>query len=52
MRDAATVESPDAPPDGIVGVMVAGQWVVDQGKITGARPGKVIRHHGTGDARH
>ncbi|HEV2021244.1 MAG TPA: D-aminoacylase [Terriglobales bacterium] len=52
VRDASTVESPDAPPDGIVGVMVAGQWVVEQGQVTGARPGKVLRHHGTGRAQH
>ncbi|MDP9263775.1 MAG: D-aminoacylase [Acidobacteriota bacterium] len=51
VRDTSTVEDPDAPPDGIVGVMVAGQWVVDQGKITGARPGKVLRHRSARRAR-
>lgn len=44
VRDAATVAEPNAPPEGIVGVMVAGQWVVDQGQVTGLRPGKVLRH--------
>jgi N-acyl-D-aspartate/D-glutamate deacylase len=52
VRDASTVEDPDAPPVGIAGVMVAGQWVAEQGKVTGARPGKVLRNPGTGKARH
>ena len=42
--DRSTIEQPEAPPDGIVGVMVAGKWVVDDGRITGAHPGKVLRH--------
>ncbi len=42
--DRSTIENPTAPPDGIPGVMVAGKWVVDGGKVTGARPGKVLRH--------
>jgi len=52
VRDAATVEQPDAPPEGIVGVMVAGQWVVEEGRVTGARPGKVLRHRAAPEARH
>jgi N-acyl-D-amino-acid deacylase len=45
--DRATVEDPLAAPEGIVGVMVNGQWVIDDGKITGARPGKVLRRPNT-----
>ncbi len=41
--DRSTVEDPEAPPLGIPHVMVAGQWVVRDGKITGARPGRVLR---------
>ena len=52
VRDRSTVEDPDAPPEGIVGVMVAGQWVVEQGKLTGARPGKALRHRSPGRAGH
>ncbi len=44
IRDTATVESPESAPEGILGVMVAGTWVVDNGKVTGAHPGKVLRH--------
>lgn len=51
VRDASTVEDPDAPPVGIVDVMVAGQWVVEQGRVTGARPGKVLRNPSAGKAR-
>jgi N-acyl-D-amino-acid deacylase len=45
--DRSTIEKWDAPPDGIPGVMVSGKWVVRDGKITGERPGKVIRHQKT-----
>ena len=42
--DEATIEQPEAPPLGIPGVMVAGEWVVDQGGVTGRHPGQVLRH--------
>ena len=41
--DRATVDQPQAPPIGIPDVMVAGQWVVREGKVTGLRPGRVLR---------
>ena len=44
--DRATVQDPLAPPEGIPAVMVGGQWVVKEGKVTGALPGKVLRHFG------
>jgi N-acyl-D-amino-acid deacylase len=42
--DQATIEHPDAPPLGIPGVMVSGEWVVDDGKVTGNHPGRVLKH--------
>ena len=44
VRDTATIENPIAPPVGISYVLVNGRIVLDDGKITGARPGEVIRH--------
>lgn len=44
IRDRATVEQPEAHAEGIEAVMVNGQWVLDGGRITGARPGKALRH--------
>ena len=41
--DQSTVDKPEAPPLGIPHVMVSGQWVVQDGKVTGARPGQVLR---------
>jgi N-acyl-D-amino-acid deacylase len=41
--DQSTVENPEAPPLGIPHVMVSGEWVVRDGKVTGARPGHVLR---------
>jgi N-acyl-D-amino-acid deacylase len=41
--DRATVERPLEPPLGIPGVMVSGEWVVQDGKPTAQRPGKVLR---------
>jgi N-acyl-D-amino-acid deacylase len=46
IRDRATVEEPEAPAEGIDGVMVNGLWVLDGGKMTGARPGAVLRGPG------
>ena len=42
--DESTIDHPWAPPKGIPDVMVSGVWVVTDGKVTGAHPGKVIRH--------
>lgn len=41
--DAATYEDPKRSPDGVLGVWVAGERVVDEGRVTGARPGGVLR---------
>ena len=41
--DRATLDDPLAPPDGIRGVMVNGEWVVQDNQVTKARPGKVLR---------
>lgn len=41
--DTATYEEPRRSPDGVVGVCVAGEPVVRDGKLTGARPAGVLR---------
>jgi N-acyl-D-amino-acid deacylase len=41
--DQSTIEYPEAPPLGIPGVMVSGEWVIDGGKVTGKHPGRVLR---------
>ncbi len=41
--DRSTIEMPEAPPSGIPQVMVAGEWVVDGGKVTGKHPGRALR---------
>jgi N-acyl-D-amino-acid deacylase len=41
--DESTIEHPQAPPKGIPDVMVAGEWVVFNGAVTGAHPGHVLR---------
>jgi N-acyl-D-amino-acid deacylase len=41
--DQSTIEHPDAAPKGIPDVMVSGVWVVTDGNVTGAHPGRVIR---------
>src|SRR5207237_8738470 len=41
--DDATYEDPKRSPDGVLGVWVAGERVVDRGVLTGARPGGVLR---------
>jgi N-acyl-D-amino-acid deacylase len=41
--DRSTVDQPLAPPLGIPAVMVGGQWVVQDGAVTGRRPGGVLR---------
>jgi N-acyl-D-aspartate/D-glutamate deacylase len=42
VRDTNSYEKPKSYPDGIPYVLVNGILVIDQGKHTGARPGKVI----------
>ena len=42
IQDRATYEKPLQYPEGIEYVLVNGQIVVDQGKHTGARPGRVL----------
>lgn len=42
VRDLATVEEPQATPEGIVAVMVNGRWVIDSNRPTGARPGQAL----------
>jgi N-acyl-D-aspartate/D-glutamate deacylase len=44
VTDHATYERPFQYPDGIVYVLVNGRVVLDQGKHTGARPGRALRH--------
>jgi N-acyl-D-aspartate/D-glutamate deacylase len=46
IQDNATYENPMALPSGIDYVLVNGQLVVDRGKHTGAKPGKVLRGPG------
>ena len=41
--DAATYDDPKQSPPGVRGVWVAGQAVVRDGVVTGARPGGVLR---------
>ena len=41
--DRATITEPHAPSVGIRSVWVAGQVVYDNGKVTGATPGRVLR---------
>lgn len=43
--DQSTVDNSEAPPRGIPQVIVSGVFVVDGGKVTGAHPGKVLRHN-------
>ena len=42
IQDRSTYEHPDVTPDGIDFVIVNGQVVIDHGKHTGARPGKIL----------
>src|ERR1700730_2663602 len=46
IQDCSTYEHPDVTPDGIDFVLVNGQIVIDHGRHTGARPGKVLRGPG------
>ena len=49
IRDLATFENPNQLSQGMEYVLVNGVAVIDQGKQTGALPGKVLR--GAGHAR-
>ncbi len=42
--DKATYDDPIQKPEGISWVMVNGQVAVENGKITGATSGRVLRH--------
>jgi N-acyl-D-amino-acid deacylase len=49
IQDRSTYDHPDITPDGIDFVLVNGQIVIDHGKHTGARPGKIL--YGPGFSR-
>ena len=51
IQDTATYENPQSYPTGIDYVLVNGQVVVDQGKHTGIKPGRVLRGAGFDAAR-
>jgi N-acyl-D-aspartate/D-glutamate deacylase len=42
--DKATFTAPHAYAEGVEHVLVNGVFVVDEGKVTKNRPGKVLRH--------
>jgi dihydroorotase/N-acyl-D-amino-acid deacylase len=46
IRDLATFDNPNQLSQGMDYVLVNGVPVIDQGKMTGARPGKVLRGPG------
>ena len=50
IRDVGTFEDPHHYPEGIPYVFVNGVAVVDGGKFTAARPGRVLRHDQRGSA--
>lgn len=41
--DQSTIEHPEAPPLGIPSVMIAGEWVIDAGAVTGKHPGMILK---------
>ncbi len=47
VRDRSTFSEPNLPSEGIIHVLVNGQFVIEQGKITPALPGKVLRRQGS-----
>jgi len=47
VADGSTMQTPQAPPKGIEAVWVSGEIVVENNKVTGAHPGKVLRHRPT-----
>ncbi len=52
VADTATTANPTAAPVGISHVLVNGDLVLDGGKITGARPGAVLRRGSSPARRH
>ena len=44
--DRSTIREPEAPPAGIPHVMVSGEWVVRDGRLTGQHPGQALRGPG------
>jgi len=46
IRDVATFENPNQLSQGMAYVLVNGVTVIDQGRMTRARPGKVLRGPG------
>lgn len=46
IQDRATYQDPTATPEGIEYVLVNGQLVVEKGRHTGVKPGKVLRSSG------
>jgi len=46
VRDLATYENPNQLSQGMEYVLVNGVPVIDQGKMTGTKPGKVLRGAG------
>jgi N-acyl-D-aspartate/D-glutamate deacylase len=44
VRDCATYEDPCRAPEGIAYVVVGGRVVACEGRMTGERPGRVLRH--------
>jgi len=50
VADRATYQQPKRPPTGIEYVLVNGQVVIDRGKHTGARPGRILKGAGASPA--
>ncbi|WP_344333707.1 amidohydrolase family protein, partial [Kitasatospora putterlickiae] len=48
VQDTATFEQPRRPAAGVEHVYVNGTAVVEQGRATGARPGRALRRTGRG----
>jgi len=46
VRDLATFDNPNQLSEGMEYVLVNGEPVIEQGKMTGALPGKVLRGPG------
>ncbi len=46
IQDTATYQNPTATPEGIKYVLVNGQVVIDEGRHTGAKPGKILKSQG------